>query len=374
MLGVGRPIFARRPCRVLLRDRIAGRGADGRRKRTLAVVALRSSEWAPRAARAYTWYLILGRMGHGHAHTHGGHAHSHGGHAHDHGQSAPRRALTFALVLTGTFMLVEVAVGLWSGSLALLADAGHMFNDAAALALSLVVTWIAAKPRTTRHTFGYRRAEVVGALVNAVALGVAGVLIVTEAIERLGEPPPIRGAGLVATAGVGLAVNLASAWVLASKGGESINVRAALFHVLSDALGSVAALVAGGLVLGFGLELADPIASLLIAVLILWGAFRLLRDTTHVLMEGVPEGVDVAEIEKTILATDGVTAVHDLHVWSLVPGEVLLSAHVVLRQGAHGTDVARLVGVRLEHAHDIRHATIQPEAPDHAIVELRRKA
>lgn len=310
--------------------------------------------------------------GHGHGHAHG-HGHKHAGHSHDHAQHAPRRALTIALALTASFMIVEVVVGFWSGSLALLADAGHMLNDAAALALSLVVTWIAARPRTTKHTFGYRRAEVMGALLNAVALGVAGVLVIAEAIERLEDPPAIRGLGLIVTAGLGLVVNLVSAWVLASQGGGSINVRAALFHVLSDALGSVAALVAGGLVLGLGFTLADPIASLTIAVLILWGAVRLLRDTTHVLMEGAPEGVKVDELEATIRATEGVTDVHDLHVWSLVPGEVLLSAHVVLRQGAHGTDVARMVSERLAKLHAISHATIQPEAPPPSLVELRRK-
>jgi cobalt-zinc-cadmium efflux system protein len=311
--------------------------------------------------------------GHGHAHDHG-HAHSQGhGHAHDHAQNAPRRALTIALGLTASFMIVEVVVGFWSGSLALLADAGHMLNDAAALGLSLVVTWIAARPRTAKHTFGYRRAEVMGALLNAAALGIAGVLVITEAIERLDSPPAIRGLGLIVTAGLGLVINLVSAWVLASQGGGSINVRAALFHVLSDALGSVAALIAGGLVLGLGFTLADPIASLTIAVLILWGAVRLLRDTTHVLMEGAPEGVKMDELEATIRATEGVTDVHDLHVWSLVPGEVLLSAHVVLRKGAHGTDVARLVGDRLARLHAITHATIQPESPPPCLVELRRK-
>lgn len=311
----------------------------------------------------------------GHAH---GHAHGHGKrHAHGHGHArpaTPRGALSLALGLTAGFMVVEIAVGFWSHSLALLADAGHMLNDAAALALSLVVTWIAARPRTAKLTYGYRRAEVMGAMVNAAALGVAGVLIVSEAIERLEAPREIRGIGMLLTAGLGLGVNLASAWVLASKGGGSINVRAALFHVLSDALGSVAAIVAGTLVLGWGWTMADPIASLVIAVFILWGAVRLLRDTTHVLMEGAPEGIDVQELEATIRATEGVADVHDLHVWSLVPGEVLLSAHVVLRAGAHGTDVARAVGVRLERLHGIAHATIQPEAPEHGLVELRRKS
>lgn len=304
-------------------------------------------------------------MGHGHAH-HDHHAHS--------PQDAPRRALSIALGLTTSFMLVEVVAGLWSGSLALLADAGHMLNDAAALGLGLLITWIAARPPTAKHTFGYRRAEVVGALVNAVALGIAGILIVTEAIERLGAPPHVRGAGMLATAVVGLLVNLASAWVLSRHGGGSINVRAALFHVLSDALGSVAAIVAGALVLGPGWDLADPIASLLIAVFILWGAYRLLRDTTHVLMEGAPGNVDVQVLEATIRETEGVDGVHDLHVWSLVPGETLLSAHVVLRPGAHGTDVARLVGLRLAQRHGIQHATIQPESPEAPLVELRRKS
>ncbi len=313
-------------------------------------------------------------MGHAHTHEHHGHAHHHGhGHGHAKPAATPRGALTVALGLTAAFLVVEVVVGFWSGSLALLADAGHMLNDVAALGLSLVITWVAARPRTTKHTYGYRRAEVMGAMINAVALAVAGALIVSEAIERIEEPHPIRGIGMLLTAALGLGVNLASAWVLASRGGESVNVRAALYHVLSDALGSVAAIVAGALVLGMGWYVADPIASLAIAVVILWGAARLLRETTHVLMEGAPEGVDVEALEATIRATDGVSAVHDLHVWSLVPGEILLSAHVVIRQGAHGTDVARSVGVRLERLHGIEHATIQPEPPEHGLVELRKK-
>jgi cobalt-zinc-cadmium efflux system protein len=327
-----------------------------------------------------------------------GHGHSHAGHGHGHGHSKPhvdrsrsihprerhshepakdtsgRRALTVALVLTGAFMFVEVVVGFWSGSLALLSDAGHMLNDTAALGLSLVVAFIAARPRTQKHTFGYRRAEVMGALINAAALGVAGILIVVEAIERLVEGSHhVEGFWLLLTAALGLCVNLIAAWILAARGGESINVRAALFHVLSDALGSVAAIIAGGLVIALGWTIADPIASLVIALLILYGAFRLLRDTTHVLMEGAPKGLDVEMLEKTIAATEGVSEVHDLHVWSLVPGEVLLSAHVVIKSGTHGTDVARLVGERLHAEHHIDHATIQPEAPEPAPVPIRKK-
>lgn len=328
----------------------------------------------------------------GHGHSHAGHGHG-SGKRHEHkaetrrsthprerhshepaGDTTGRRALTISLVLTGTFMLVEVGIGFWSGSLSLLADAGHMLNDTAALGLSLVVAAIALRPRTTKHTFGYRRAEVMGALINAAALGVAGGLIVVEAIERLvGGTHHVEGFWLLVTAALGLCVNLISAWILATRGGGSINVRAALFHVLSDALGSVAAIVAGGLVLALGWTIADPIASLAIACLILYGAFRLLKDTTHVLMEGAPEGLDVALLEKTIAETEGVAEVHDLHVWSLVPGEVLLSAHVVIAQHTHGTDVARLVAERLAREHGIDHATIQPEAPEPEPISIRKK-
>ncbi len=322
---------------------------------------------------------------HEHAHTHDhegedghegsgekGHGHGHGHDHHGHGD-APARALGAALVLTASVMVVEVVVGFWSGSLALLADAGHMLNDAAALGLSLLVTWVAARPRTVRHTFGLRRAEVVGAFVNAVSLGVAGILVIHEAVQRFGAAPEIRGVGMLVAATLGLVANLASAWILSRHGGSSMNVRGALMHVLSDVLGSIAAIVAGGLVLGLGWRLADPIASLLIAVLILFGALRLLRDTAHVLMEGAPEGLDVAAIERTIQQTEGVLEVHDLHVWSIVPGEPLVTAHVVLRPGAHGTGVARLVGVQLEHAHGVHHATIQPESPEAPLVSLTKK-
>lgn len=300
------------------------------------------------------------------------HGHAHQGHTHGHGtlSGAPRRALATALGITASFMVVELVVGLWAGSLALVADAGHMLNDSGALALSLFVTWIAFRPRTAKHTYGYRRAEVMGAFINSVTLTVAGIWIIIEAIERLGAPREVQGVGMLGTACVGLLVNLASAWILARRGGDSINVRAALFHVLGDALGSVAAIVAGGFILALGWHLADPIASLIIAVLIIGGALRLLRDATNVLMEGVPAGLDIAELEATIRETAGVAEVHDLHVWALVPDMPVLSAHVVLKRGTHGTDVVRHVGERLRERHRIGHTTIQPESPEPPLVKL----
>lgn len=296
-----------------------------------------------------------------------GAGHDHGQHTHGHGSPAPgaRKALAGALALTFGFMFVELAVGLWSGSLALLADAGHMFNDAAALTLSLVVTWLASGQRTRKHTYGYRRAEVVGATVNALALVGAGGFIAYEAVQRFATQPEIHGEGMLGTATLGLVVNLVVARILWSASSGSINVRAAMFHVMGDALGSVAAIVAGVLVWAFDWRLADPIASLIIAVLILIGATTLLRSALRVLMEGVPSGVDVSTLEATIVATDGVSAVHDLHVWALVPEVPILSAHVVLSNGSDACEVVRVVGDRLAEAHGITHTTIQPETHVH---------
>jgi cobalt-zinc-cadmium efflux system protein len=176
---------------------------------------------------------------------------------------------------------------------------------------------------------------------------------------------------MLVVATLGLGVNVIAAWVLATRGGGGINVRGAMMHVLGDALGSVAAIVAGVFLLSFGWRMADPIASLVIAVLILVGGVRLLRETTHVLMEGTPEDLDVHDLEHTILGTPGVSDVHDLHVWALTPGEPMLTAHVVIEPGTHGTQVARHVGQRLRQNHGIDHVTIQPEPPDGALVTLR---
>lgn len=304
-------------------------------------------------------------MGHGHAH---GHRH---GHRRGDDGSSPRRALATALALTLGFSGAEVVVGLWSGSLALLADAGHMLGDSGALIMSLVIAFIAARPRSKHKTYGYRRAEVLGALLNALALVGIVIWIVMEAVGRLESPPEVRGLGMLGTAALGLLVNITSAWILATRGGGGINVRGALLHVLGDALGSVAAIVAGLFVVIGGWTLADPIASLVIALLICYGAIRLLRETTHVLMEGTPQGLDVHELEATMLETPGVADVHDLHVWALTPGEPMLTAHVVIERGTHGTQVARLVGDRLRQNHGIDHVTIQPEAPEGVLVELR---
>jgi cobalt-zinc-cadmium efflux system protein len=258
---------------------------------------------------------------------------------------------------------VEAAVGIWSGSLALLADAGHMLADAGALGLAFFAQRVATRPRTQKTTFGYRRAEVLAAFANGMLLAGVAVLIVKEAIERYLAPTPIRAEEMLVTAAAGLVVNLLSAAVLSGSQKQSLNVHAAFLHVLTDALGSVAAILAGALVLWFGFVRADPVLSVVIAVLVATSGFRVLRETMGILLEAAPPDLDVSAVERTILETPGVDDVHDLHVWRISERFDTLTAHVTLKRGAHGTDVSRRVSERLLAEHGLGHVTIQPEAP-----------
>lgn len=320
--------------------------------------------------------------GHDHDDDRGsGHDHDHAGHGHGHGidlrtaadPARARRALVIALVLTLTFALVEATVGFWKGSISLVGDSAHMLGDALALAGSVFVASLALRPRSFQNTFGFRRAEVLAAVGNAALLAMGSLWVVREAIERLGAPHHVEGSALFVTAAVGLGVNLIAAIVLSRAGSGSLNVRAAFFHVLGDALGSLAVLIAGVLVAVAGWRLADPVAAIVIALLLAYGAFRLLRESAHVLMEGVPPHVDTRALEKTIRETPGVASVHDLHVWAITPDTPMLTAHVVLAPGPHGTDVAHLVGERLAAKHGITHSTIQPESGEPALASIRPK-
>jgi cobalt-zinc-cadmium efflux system protein len=276
-----------------------------------------------------------------------------------------------ALALTLSYSGVEAVMGWWTGSLALLADAGHMVTDAGTLALSLVVARIGQRPRSASMTYGYRRAEVIGALANAASMLAISVFILVEAIQRLGTAPEVRGEGLLFTAIGGLALNIVAALLLSSGHTHDLNVRSALLHVIGDALGSVAAIVAGICVTRFDWTPADPLASLVIAVVLGYGSLRLLREAADVLMEATPPELDLKDLERTIAETPGVAAVHDLHVWCLTPRQPMLTAHVVLTPAAHGTDVAKRVGERLHSLHGLDHVTIQPEAPAQELVPLR---
>lgn len=274
----------------------------------------------------------------------------------------PRRRLSVALGLTLAFLVVEVVAGIVSGSLALLSDAGHMLTDAGALGLALWAQRLGSRPRSQRKTFGYRRAEILAAAANGVVLGITAIAVIIEAVRRFTAPPRIEGVPMLVVAAAGLVVNLIAAKVLSGGGTRDLNVRAAAAHVMADAAGSVAAIVAAVLILTLGWTLADPITSIVISVLILVGAWRLLRDATSVLMEGVPAGIDVAALERIVCETPGVSAIHDLHVWSIVGDSPVITAHVVLAPDAHGVAVANAVGRRLEQAVGHAHVTVQPEA------------
>ena len=314
----------------------------------------------------------------GRGHGHGGHGHGAGhGHGHGHGEEglaggASLRALGAALVLTTGYMAVEVTVGLWTGGLALVADGAHMLADAAALGLALFASVWARRPPTARSTFGHRRAEVLAAFVNGVALGVTAIGIAVEAVARWGAPHEIRaGAMLVAAAG-GLLVNLAVAAVLSRAGQGSVNVRAALAHVAMDAVGSVGAMSAAGLVLAFGWLRADSIVSLGIAGLVAYSGYRVLRETTAILLEAAPANLDVAAVEAAIRAVPGVAALHDLHAWRVSDGLDAVTVHIVLAEGAHGVEACRAVALALRKEFGLEHVTVQPEAPPpDGLVQIR---
>jgi cobalt-zinc-cadmium efflux system protein len=306
----------------------------------------------------------------GHAH---GDDHGHAGHAHGHAVgSGPdvRRRLWIVLGLVIAYLGAEVVGGLLSGSLALLADAGHMLSDAGSLGLALFATWFATRPAPADRTFGYHRAEILAALAHGGTLIAVSIFVFVEAWRRLRAPPEVEGGLLMGIAVGGLLVNVIGLWVLHGGRDHNLNVKGAWLHVASDALGSLQAVVAGGLILLFGWNIADPIASVLIGVLVLYSAWRLTREAVAVLMEGVPGHLDIDAVRNSMLSVEGVAGVHDLHVWTIASGFVALSAHVVpvadapLATVAGGEGLLRRLTLDLEHRFSIRHTTIQIEPPD----------
>jgi cobalt-zinc-cadmium efflux system protein len=303
------------------------------------------------------------------------HAHTHPGrhrHAHDH-RSASRRALLIVLLLTLIFTVVEVVGGMLTDSLALLADAGHMVSDVVAIALALIALTLAQRPSSPRRSFGFQRAEILAAFVNGLALVLVSAWIVWEAVRRLDDPPEILGGWMLVVALVGLTVNAVAAMILLRSGRESLNVDAAFRHVIADFLGSTGVLVAALVIVLTGWELVDPIVSILIAALIVASAWSILRDSTAILMEETPSGIDADEVARAIVEVDGVSSVHDLHVWRITSGFDALSAHVLVGQGedchARRRDVERMISERF----GIAHTTLQVDhdAAD-ALIELRR--
>ena len=303
---------------------------------------------------------------HGSAHGHGhdaalslerGESHTH----HHVGHDGGGRSLVIALLLTLSFSGVEAFAGWWSGSLALLSDAAHMLTDSSALGLAAGAAWLARRPPSTRHSYGLVRAEVLAALFNSLLMLVLIGYIVHEAIDRFTTPRVIQGQAVILVAVIGLAVNLVVAWVL-SRGVHTLNSRAALLHVLGDALGSVAAITAGIVIVTTGWTPIDPLLSLLVATLILVSALRLMREVLHVLMEGVPGDVDLEAVGRDLAKLDGVIRVHDLHVWTLSSGTIALSAHLEIGELSAWPAILEAARGTLDTRHGIRHVTLQPEA------------
>lgn len=292
-----------------------------------------------------------------------GHTHAHGpGHGGD--RQAGSRALAIALALTATFMVVEVIGGLVTGSLALLADAGHMLSDAFALAIALVAIRLAQRPATPQRSFGYQRAEILAALFNGVTLVALAALILYGAIVRLSDPPEILAAPMLAVAVAGIAINLASFRVLSASGGESLNVSAATRHVLADLAGSVGAVVAALVVLTTGWGAADPIVAGLIGLLVGASGVPIVRDAVRVLLEQAPAGVDAGVIGEAMVAVGGVNEVHDLHVWSITSGFTALSAHLLVAPEEDCHERRRAVERMLAETFSIEHTTLQTDHVD----------
>ena len=295
------------------------------------------------------------------------------GHGHDHAAGVTNRTrLLVAIGIVAVFLVVEVVGAAVSGSLALLADAGHMLSDVFGLTVALVALLIAARPATDRQTFGYQRAEVFGALINGVILSVVAVFVAVEGVGRLLAPGDVEvlGAPLLVIAVVGLGANVASMLVLRGGKNESIGMRGAYLEVLGDFFGSVTAIIAGIVILVTGFVQADAIASLVIAALIVPRAFALLRDVFHVLSESVPRNMDVETIRQHILGTPGVVDVHDVHVWAVTTGKNIFSAHVVVDQqvfeaGGSGRLLDELSSCLSSHF-DVEHSTFQLEPAEHA--------
>lgn len=287
---------------------------------------------------------------------------------HVHPTGASTRRLGWVLALTAAYTFAEIVGGLWTGSLALLADAGHMATDDVALGLALFAARLSIRPPDSARTYGFQRAEILAALANGAGLLVVCGMIAWEAVDRFRSPATVLAAPMAAIATGGLVVNLLGAWIL-HRHREGINVRAAFLHLAGDLLGSVGALAAAGAMLAFGWWWADPAASLLIAGLLAWGSIRLVREATRVLMEAAPSGIDSEAVRACLLATAGVADVHDLHLWSLREGTPILTAHLVVDHSVAAPRVLRDASERVRSAFGIGHATLQVEPPDYNIVE-----
>ncbi|MFE7064554.1 cation diffusion facilitator family transporter [Sutcliffiella sp. NPDC057660] len=287
------------------------------------------------------------------------HSHSHD-HGHHHHGSKNKKALKLSFIIIATYMIVEVIGGILTNSLALLSDAGHMLSDAVALGLSYLALTFGEKQATLSKTFGYKRFEILAAFINGVTLIGISVYIFWEAYKRIQSPPEVFSGGMLIISVIGLLVNIIAAYILMSGDkDENLNVRSAFLHVLGDLLGSVGAITAALLIMFFGWNLADPIASVIVAVLIIISGYRVTKDSFHILMEGAPSNINVKEIKESLLQIKGVRDVHDLHVWSITSEFPALSCHIVIDRDVNQQDILKTAQTLLHRNYHLEHTTIQ---------------
>ena len=308
-------------------------------------------------------------------HNHHGHNHSHS-HSHNHFEEARegnKKGLLIALIITAGIMLLEFFGGLITNSLALLSDSGHMLSDTSSLFLSLIAIWFSSRPATANKTYGYFRFEILAALLNGVSLFIIAGFIIWEAYGRLFEPPTVASGTMMLIASIGLLANLISAWSLISKGDvkNNVNLRSAYLHVLGDALGSIGAIIAGLFMILFDWYIADPIISVLVALLILKSAWGIIRYTVHILMEGTPAAINQDEVKATLLAIEGVLDVHDLHIWTITSGLDALSCHVLIEDDKSSQQILQQAIDKIKEAYKIEHTTIQIEKTNIAHNKLK---
>jgi cobalt-zinc-cadmium efflux system protein len=292
-----------------------------------------------------------------------GHLHDHG-HTHHHEVTeGNKKGLTIALFITLGIMVLEFVGGLFTNSLALLSDSGHMLSDTAALALSLLAFLFVAKPASAKRTYGFHRFEILAALFNGIALFLIAGFIIWEAYHRFFEPPIVSSGIMMLIAVIGLVANLASAWSLMRKGDvkNNLNLKSAYIHIIGDALGSLGAIVAGLLMYFFKWYMADPIISVFVSVLILKSAWSIIANTVHILMEGTPSSVDHKEIKEALEKMDGVIEVHDLHIWTITSGLDSLSCHLLINDSKDCFKILQEAIHMVEHEYGIHHPTIQIE-------------
>lgn len=292
---------------------------------------------------------------------HKDHGHDHGGHSHAHGVSADadRGKLAIALGLIVGFMLVEVVVGLVVNSLALLSDAAHMLTDALALGLALVAIRLAARPAKGAMTFGWKRVEILSAQFNGATLLVLGMVIAVEGIHRIIDPPNVGGTAVLVVAVLGIFVNLAATYALSKANRQSLNVEGAFRHLLTDLAAFIFTAIAGAVILLTGFDQADGIASLMIAAIMIYASYGLLRDSARIFLEAAPRGLDPDAIGKALIEVQGVREVHDLHVWEVTSGFPALSAHVLVAEGSDVPTIRRAMEVELNEHFHIDHTTLQ---------------